>query len=137
MESNILKKVVFLSDVTRKIKNRAQAIELCFRMGKNILFTSAGYKLPNYPCYGSEFVFDFGGGLKKVLYTYFPLLFKMLALSGAAEEDLPSYTLIEDLSKDNLLKYCLEDKELKMYFPDCSNVGCIDRKFICSVSLHY
>ncbi len=59
----------------------------------------------------------------------------MLQLSQAAEVSLPKYTLVDDFSKDSLLKFCQQDEELKLYLPDSPNLDCLPRNFLSTVSL--
>ena len=48
---------------------------------------------------------------------------------------LPVYNLIADLSKQNLLNYCLRT-DLKVYFPENVNKDTVTRSFILKVIYH-
>ena len=55
--------------------------------------------------------------------------------SESFEIVLPVYNLIADLSKQNLLNYCLRT-DLKVYFPENVNKDTVTRSFILKVIFH-
>ena len=55
--------------------------------------------------------------------------------SESFEINLPVYSLIADLSKQNLLNYCLRT-DLKVYFPENVNKDTVTRSFILKVIYH-
>ena len=57
---------LWLDDFSKKISNRKQAQELCQANSISALINFKDYYLPDYPCYGSDFLFDVFKGKKKV-----------------------------------------------------------------------
>ena len=61
----------------------------------------------------------------------------MLKLEEANPVILPNYRICDALNKASLLKECFQDDELKLYFPDSSNLKCIERDFFLSVNFYF
>lgn len=56
----------------------------------------------------------------------------MLKISESYEVSLPSFNLVDDLNKNNLLMYCLSSN-LKYFFPDKITADSVSRSFILTI----
>lgn len=109
--------------VLKKIKNRKLLREFLF---------SIGWYIPNHSSFNHEFVFLWLQNKKNVSKL---IIYQILKLNESHDIILPSFNLIEDLSKTNLLLYCLAT-ELRHYFPDNISSESVSRNFILKVIYH-
>jgi hypothetical protein len=58
----------------------------------------------------------------------------MLKLSEVSPIRLPNYFLTDRLSKESLLKICVDSPILKTYLPDSTNLDAIQRDFLITVN---
>lgn len=60
---------------------------------------------------------------------------QLLLLSEACPIFLPSFKVLEETKKPNLLQLCREDPILKRYIPDKTDLSELDRNFLLMVRL--
>lgn len=117
--------------VLSKLRSKEDRINFMRETGK-INYHILGFYMPTDKGFDTKFFVQVLKGQKNVrLYIYIIQLLRLDQIGGV---DFPFFTKTNNLTKNHLLSYFMNDAELRAYLPDDINLNSIKRNYLLNVS---